>query len=50
MTSSQLIQTLTDIVGTNHIITDPAKTEPYRQGYRFGEGQALAVVRPGTLL
>ena len=50
MTSSQLIQTLTDIVGSNHIITDPAKTEPYRQGYRFGEGQALAVVRPGTLL
>ena len=46
MTSSQLIQTLTNIVGSNHIITDPAKTEPYRQGYRFGEGQALAVVRP----
>ncbi len=50
MNPSQLIQQLTDIVGTSYIITDPAKTEPYRQGYRFGEGQALAVVRPGTLL
>lgn len=50
MTASQLLQTLTDIVGAPYIITDPAKTEPYRQGYRFGEGRALAVVRPGTLL
>ncbi|TFV00422.1 hypothetical protein E4T85_21670, partial [Bacillus stratosphericus] len=50
MTATQLLQTLTDIVGTPHIITDPAQTEPYRQGYRFGEGRALAVVRPGTLL
>lgn len=50
MTASQLIQHLTDIVGTKFILTDPAKTEPYRQGYRFGEGRALAVVRPGTLL
>lgn len=50
MTASQLIQRLTDIVGDKFILTDPAKTEPYRQGYRFGEGKALAVVRPGTLL
>ncbi|ASK28378.1 D-lactate dehydrogenase [Neisseria chenwenguii] len=50
MTASQLIQNLTQIVGEKFIITDPAKTEPYRQGYRFGEGKALAVVRPGSLL
>ena len=50
MNATQLIENLTRIVGQKHIITDPAKTEPYRQGYRFGEGQALAVVRPGTLL
>lgn len=50
MTATQLIQRLTEIVGQPHIITDLAKTEPYRQGYRFGEGKALAVVRPGTLL
>lgn len=50
MTATQLIERLTEIVGGKFIITDPAKTEPYRQGYRFGEGRALAVVRPGTLL
>ena len=50
MNATQLIENLTRIVGQKHIITDPTKTEQYRQGYRFGEGQALAVVRPGTLL
>lgn len=50
MNATRLLQTLTEIVGRQYIITDPAKTEPYRQGYRFGEGKALAVVRPGTLL
>ncbi|NBI42833.1 D-lactate dehydrogenase [[Haemophilus] felis] len=50
MSSHQLIKELTDIVGLSHIITDPAKTESYRSGYRFGTGHALAVVRPGTLL
>ncbi|SUA35683.1 D-lactate dehydrogenase [Neisseria zoodegmatis] len=50
MNATRLLQTLTEIVGQQYIITDPAKTEPYRQGYRFGEGKALAVVRPGTVL
>ncbi|QEY24557.1 D-lactate dehydrogenase [Neisseria animalis] len=50
MNASQLIQKLTETVGEKFILTDSAKTEPYRQGYRFGEGRALAVVRPGTLL
>ncbi|MCS4533674.1 D-lactate dehydrogenase [Neisseria montereyensis] len=50
MTTTQLIQKFTDIVGAPYVITDPSKTEPYRQGYRFGEGKALAVVRPGTIL
>ena len=50
MTASQLISSLTQTVGEKYIITDPAKTEQYRQGYRFGEGKALAVVRPGTIL
>lgn len=45
-----LIQTLTTIVGARYIITDSAKTARYREGYRFGLGQALAVVRPANLL
>lgn len=48
--SAQLIQKLTAIVGEQYIITDEAKTESYRQGYRFGSGKALAVVRPATLV
>ena len=49
MNATQLISRLTQTVGEKYIITDPAKTEQYRQGYRFGEGKALAVVRPGTV-
>lgn len=49
-TQSQLIQTLQGIVGNEHTLTDPAQTLPYRQGIRFGVGNALAVVLPGTLV
>lgn len=50
MTAQQLINELTKIVGNKFIITDPSKNEEYRSGYRFGSGNALAVVRPATLL
>ena len=50
MNATQLISRLTQTVGEKYIITDPSKTEQYRQGYRFGEGKALAVVRPGTVV
>lgn len=50
MTTQQLISELTKIVGEKYIITEPSKNEEYRSGYRFGTGNALAVVRPATLL
>lgn len=50
MSAHLLIPQLTEIVGSQHIITDAAKSEAYRSGYRFGTGKALAVVRPATLL
>ena len=50
MANPQLISQLTQIVGEKYVITDPSKSEAYRSGYRFGNGNALAVVRPGTLL
>jgi FAD/FMN-containing dehydrogenase len=34
----------------SHLLTDPAKTQRYRKGFRSGQGEALAVVFPGTLL
>ena len=48
--SSPLVSGLQQIVGHAHVLTDPAHTEPFRTGYRFGCGKALAVVQPGTLL
>lgn len=50
MTKTQLISQLTNIVGSNYVITEPSKTEAYRSGYRFGNGSAIAVVKPATLL
>jgi len=49
MTSAALISQLCQIVGDKYLITDPSQSEAYRSGYRFGNGNALAVVRPGNL-
>ena len=38
------------IVGAGHVLTGEAATRSYRKGFRFGEGPALAVVRPGSLV
>lgn len=44
------INELSRLVGHSHLLTDPAKTARYRKGFRSGQGEALAVVFPGTLL
>lgn len=41
---------LSRLVGSPHLLTDPAKTARYRKGFRSGHGDAIAVVFPGTLL
>jgi len=48
-TAKTTVSTLRDIVGASHALTGDA-TERYRKGWRSGEGEALAVVRPGTLI
>ena len=48
--SSQTIQNLINIVGQQHVLTSDNDTRLYRQGRRYGSGQVLAVVVPGTLL
>ena len=45
-----MIESLRAIVGRRHVLVSPRRTERYRKGYRSGEGKALAVVRPGSLL
>ncbi|MDC9589629.1 D-lactate dehydrogenase [Xenorhabdus sp. XENO-10] len=48
--NQRLITTLTNIVSSSHILIEPRKTERYRKGFRSGQGNALAVVFPGSLL
>ena len=44
------INDLKSIVGKKHIITDEWTKQSYSKGWRYGEGEALAVAKPGTLL
>ena len=48
--NSALINEFTRLVGHAHLLTDPAKTARYRRGFRSGQGDAIAVVFPGSLL
>ncbi|OTG85316.1 D-lactate dehydrogenase [Acinetobacter sp. ANC 4558] len=48
--SVKTIQNLINIVGKPHVLTSDSDTRLYRQGRRYGSGNVLAVVIPGTLL
>lgn len=48
--SQQTIQNLIAIVGKQYVLTDDNDTRLYRQGRRYGSGQVLAVVAPGSLV
>lgn len=48
--TTDFILTLKSIVGANRVLTSTDATRPYRTGFRCGEGRALAVVLPRTLL
>ena len=50
MTNEALISELKSIVGTRHVLTGARATERFRRGFRSGEGEAICVVQPGTLL
>ena len=47
---TDFLWSLRAIVGRRHVLTHSRQTHRYRTGFRFGDGDALAVVRPGTLL
>ena len=46
---SDLLARLKEIVGGRHVLTGDASTRRYRSGFRYGGGDVLAVVRPGSL-
>ncbi len=50
MSHAALIDTLSAIVGKRHCLTGARRTERFRKGFRSGEGEALVVLEPGTLL
>ena len=48
--AERLVADLRKIVGNTHTLTGDGATRRYRTGFRFGAGNALAVVRPGTVV
>ncbi|MEM9726129.1 MAG: D-lactate dehydrogenase, partial [Pseudomonadota bacterium] len=48
--SQALLTALRSILGSRHVLTGARRTERYRKGFRSGEGEALAVAFPGSLL
>ena len=47
---SKIINELKLISGDKYVITSKWGKEPFSKGWRYGEGETLAVVKPGTLL
>jgi D-lactate dehydrogenase len=47
---NDLLEQLRTAVGRRYVLTGETETRRFRQGYRYGGGEALAVVRPGTLV
>ncbi|MFT9400213.1 D-lactate dehydrogenase [Acetobacter sp.] len=45
-----LLSSLNAIVGSHHVLTGEAETYRFRHGFRFGSGNVLAVVQPGSLI
>ncbi len=44
-----LLTQLRSTVGRRHVLTGDARTRRYSQGFRYGGGEVVAVVRPGNL-
>ena len=45
----RFIKQLQNVVGKKYFFTDKLNKEPFSKGWRYGEGSALAVVKPGKL-
>ena len=46
----KIINDLKTVCGKKNIITTDWRKQRYCKGWRYGEGDALAVAKPGTLL
>lgn len=50
MDQQRFIESLRATVGRRHVLVSAVSKAPFCRGFRFGDGTALAVVRPGSLL
>ncbi|MGJ8526980.1 D-lactate dehydrogenase [Maritalea sp.] len=50
MNNQDLINQLSNAVGKRHVLTSKATTRRFLTGFRTGQGHAIAVVRPGSLV
>ena len=50
MPDQKVINKLKNIVGKRYIIINSLRKQPFTKGWRYGRGEAVAVVKPGTLL
>lgn len=48
--AAEAVEAFTAIMGRKHVLTSPRATAPYTTGDRFGAGEVLAVLRPGSLV
>ncbi len=47
---SKIIKDLQSILGSKNVITSEWNKQSYCKGWRYGEGEALAVIKPRTLI
>ena len=50
MSIKNIISEIKKISGSKYIITEDWRKQPYSKGWRYGKGNAFAVVKPGTLI
>ena len=50
MSIKNIISKIKKISGSKYIITEDWRKQPYSKGWRYGKGNAFAVVKPGTLI
>ena len=48
--NNNVVESLKLVVGNKNVITNKWSQEPFITGWRYGKGEALAVIKPGTLL
>ncbi|WP_233858504.1 D-lactate dehydrogenase [Paraburkholderia sp. HD33-4] len=48
--AQDLLHSLRSIVGKRNVLTGDRETRPFTNGFRFGGGAVLGVVRPGSLI